>query len=59
MAKKKVQEPLSAIGRINKGLDEALKGGISKETAVLTLMLIEIQVLENRIDALEGKPRQK
>lgn len=59
MAKKKVAHPESAIGRINKGLDEAIKTGISKETAVLTLILIEIQVLENRIDALEGKPRQK
>jgi len=55
MAAKKKKEPESALERINKGIDVAIEVGISKDAAVLTLLAIEIQRLENRVNELEEK----
>jgi len=56
--KKKKQQPKkqeSALSRINAGLGMAIKNKIPRESATLTLMLIEIQMLENRIAYLEER----
>jgi len=43
------------LDRVNNGLGLAIKGGIPKEAAALTLMVMEMQILENRVLALEKK----
>ncbi len=55
MATKKKKEPESALQRINKGMDMAIDTGMPKDAIVLTLLAVEIQRLENRVNELEEK----
>lgn len=59
MATKKKQEPKSALERINKGMDLAKDTGLTKDAVVLTLLAIEIQRLENRVQELEDNYHKK
>lgn len=45
----------SATQRISSGLSALEKTGLPKDAIMLTLMTIEIQVLENRLNELEEK----
>jgi hypothetical protein len=53
--KKLQKEPPGVLERINDGIDAAIAAGIPKEAAIITLMGIELQYLENRIADLEDK----
>lgn len=53
--KTKKTKETSAIQRISESMDAGIKSGIPKEAAIITTMAIEIQILENRIAALEAK----
>lgn len=53
--KKKPLRKKTALQRINHGMDAAMKIGLPKDAAIFTMICVEIQILENRIAALEKK----
>ncbi len=54
----KKEEDTCLLERLNTAITQAEKIGLSREVATITMMAMEMQILENRIKALEEEKKQ-